>query len=69
MFPVHEVHGLVRPACRHLHLHPVAQKLVGAQAGLVERDASGVGGHLKLLERGGNVGRRVAAGREVLAKK
>jgi hypothetical protein len=42
--PVDQVHRLVRLARGVLHRHTVAQELVGAQVGLVERDARRVGG-------------------------
>ena len=68
VLPVNQVHRVVRLACRDLHLYAVAQQLVRAQVGLVQRDAGGVGGCLELLQRGGNVRGGVAAGREVVAQ-
>src|SRR5439155_18584574 len=49
-------------------LHAVAQKLVRAEVGLVERDASRVGGGLQPLQGGGDVGGGIAAGRQVVAE-
>ena len=66
--PVDQVHRLVRLPRGDLHRHTVAQELVGAQVRLVERDARRVGGGLELLQRGGNVGGGVAAGRQVVAQ-
>ena len=51
-----------------LHGHAVAQELVGAQVGLVERDARRVGGGLELLQRSGDMRGGVAAGRQVVAQ-
>ena len=68
MLPVDQVHRLVRLAGGDLHRHAVAQELVGAQVGLVERDAGRVGGGLQLLQGGGDVGGGVAAGRQVVAQ-
>ena len=45
---------------------PAAQ--IRAQAGLIQRDAGGVCGHLQLLQPGGDVGRGVAPRCEVLAQ-
>ena len=68
VLPVHQVHRLVRLAGGDLHRHAVAQELVGAQVRLVERDAGGIRRRLQLLQRGGDVGGGIAAGREVLAQ-
>jgi hypothetical protein len=51
-----------------LDLHAVAQQLVGAEVGLVEREAGGVGGRFELVERGGDVRVGVAARLEVVAQ-
>ena len=51
-----------------LHRHAVAQQLIGAQIGLVERDAGRFGGGFQLLQGCGDVGGRVAAVAEVLAQ-
>lgn len=58
----------MRLAGRHLRLHAVAQGLVGAQTGLIRGDSGGVWGYLQRRERGGDVGRRVAARGEVLTQ-
>ena len=55
VLPVDQVHRLVRLTRSDLHRHAVAQELVGAQVGLVERDAGRVGGGLQLLQSGGDV--------------
>ena len=68
MFPIDQVHRLVRLARGNLHRHAVAQELVGAQVGLVERDAGRIGGGLQLLQRGGDMGGRIAACRQVVAE-
>ena len=38
-----------------LHRHAVAQQLIGAQVGLIERDARGVRRSFQLLQSGGNM--------------
>ena len=38
-----------------LHRHAVAQQLIGAQVGLIERDARGVRRSFQLLQGGGNM--------------
>ena len=58
----------MRLAGGDLHRHAVAQQLVGAKVGLVERDAGGVGGGLQLLQRGGDVGGGIAAGLQIFAQ-
>ncbi|MCY1301762.1 hypothetical protein D9M70_513940 [compost metagenome] len=63
--PIDQMHLVVGPTGCHLHIHPVAQQLVGAQVGLVEGDAGGVGGRFQLLQCGGDVGVGVAPGQEV----
>ena len=68
VLPVHQMHRLVRLPGGDLHRHAVAQQLVGAQVGLVERDARGVGGGLQLLQGGGDVRGGVAAGCQVVAE-
>ena len=69
VLPVDQVHRLVRLARRDLHRHAVAQELVGAKVRLVEGDAGRIRGGLQLLQRGGNVGSGVAAGRQFVAQK
>lgn len=65
MLPGDQVHILVRlPRCQQ-HLHRVAQQVVGAHVGLVERNASGIGGVFQLLQGGGDVGIRISALLEV----
>jgi len=68
VLPVDQVHRLMCLACGNLHRHAVAQELIGAQVGLVERDAGRVGGSIELLQRGGDVGGRVAARGEIAAE-
>ena len=62
VLPVDQMHRLVRLAGGDLHRHAVAQQLIGAQVGLIERDAGRVGGGLQLLQGGGNVRRRSSRG-------
>ena len=40
--PVNQMHSVMGLAGSGLHRHAVAQQLVGAQVGLVERDAGGI---------------------------
>ena len=68
MVPVDQVHGLVRPAHGHLHRYAVAQQVVGAQVGLVQGDAGGVGRGLELLQGRADLRRRMAPFAQVLAQ-
>ena len=61
VLPVDQVHILVRPPGGKQHLHRVAQQVVGAQVGLVERDAGHIGGGFQLLQGGGDMRLGVAA--------
>jgi hypothetical protein len=65
VLPVDQVNRLVRLPGGDLNRHAVAQQLVGAQVGLIERDSSGVRRGFQLLQRGGDVGVGVAALLEV----
>ena len=60
VFPVDEVDGFVRFSLGDLDLDAVAQESIGAEVGLVESDACGVGGGFEFLEGGGDVGGGVA---------
>src|SRR5262245_5959315 len=62
------MHRFVRLARSDLHGHAVSQELIGAQIGLVKRDAGGVRGSLEPLQSGGDVCGGEAAGREVVAQ-
>jgi len=55
VFPIHQMDLLVGPACGDLHRDAVAEELVGAQVGLIQRDSRGIGGGQQLLQGGGNV--------------
>ena len=61
VLPIHQMHRFVRLAGGDLHRHAVAQQLVGAQVGLIQRDAGGVGSGHQLLQGGGNVRLGIAA--------
>ena len=68
VLPIHQMHLFVRLSGGNLHRHAVAQQLVGAQVGLIERDAGGVSSGHQLLQGGGNVRLRIAARLQVVAE-
>ena len=68
VFPVDQVHRLVRGGDRGLHIDAVAQQRVGAQVGLIERGAGHLD-HLHQARQGGvDLVIGIAAGREVRAQ-
>ena len=56
------------PGC-NLYRYAIAQKLVGAQIGLIQGDAGGVGGGQELLQRSRNVRIGITTLLEVAAQK
>ena len=66
--PNDQVHRFVCLPSSDLHLHAVAQQLVGAQVGLVQGDAGGVDRRFQLLQRSTNLRRLVAARNQVVAQ-
>ena len=56
------------PGC-NLYRYAIAQQLVGAQIGLIQGDAGGVGGDQELLQRSRNVRIGITTLLEVAAQK
>jgi len=68
MVPVDQMHGFVRPAHGHLHRYAVAQQVVGAQVGLVQGDAGGVGRGFELLQGCTDLRLGISAPNQILAQ-
>lgn len=59
--PVDQLHRVVGLACGDLHRHAITQQLVGAQVGLIGRDAGDVHRDFQLLQGGVDMGGRITA--------
>ena len=68
VLPIHQMNLIVGRSSGNLHRHPIAQQLVGAHVGLIERDAGGIGSGHELLQRRCDVGFAVAPLQQVRAQ-
>ena len=59
--PVNQMNRFVCLPHRHLHRHAVAQQIVGAKIGLIQRHTGYIGGGFQLLQGGGDMRVGVAA--------
>ena len=67
--PINQLYGLMGLPGSGLDLDTVAQELIGAQVGLVEGDAGGIGCRHQLVEGGRYLGLGVAPSDEIVLEK
>ena len=66
--PLHKMHRVVRFSGGDLNRDAVAQELIRAQAGLIQRDSGGVHGGHQVLQGGGNVRLGIVAPLQICPK-